>query len=237
MPHYFNLHCKAVIEAGLYEIDKLREIKHPGIKGRIKEIFVARMLQEFSPSGIKFTSGKIIDKKGNESSELDVIVYSDTYMPTIMIDSGLSLVPIEACYYVFEVKSKITKNEIKDAIAKFKNLREMSNPCGLHTCLFGFDSDVKKGKELERYKEIDTIWSQNSLCNSFVSPKQYFYVGLHPDQPESCWTQGLERKTFSYICKDFLTGYCNTLIELHKNRLLHKPVFGEYLSQYDEAET
>lgn len=137
-------------------------IDHPGLVGEIREIAIRDCVEPFLTQSYECGTGKIIDSFGRLSDQIDLAVYHRKVVPPILVNRDLGLFPIECVRYAFEVKSKITSDEIRDSNKKFVSIsRLMSFPQkqtdgtlrgGIHpsTVLFAFGSDIQ-GSEIERY--------------------------------------------------------------------------------------
>lgn len=64
------------IRSALEKAADAEGIDHPGVKGRAREIFLKEILQPIIPPYVEFGSGKIVDSQGQNSGEIDVVVYS-----------------------------------------------------------------------------------------------------------------------------------------------------------------
>lgn len=220
------------------EVQNISEVNHNFLKGRIREILVESFFKEFLPSNFKCGSGKIIDSKNGQSSEIDLLIYNTELFPPILFSERLGLFPIESCFYAFEIKSKVTSSEIKDSIKKGNSIKRLKSLTGksenntpnyisggnVHRVLFALDSDLKDKSELERYLENDPKGKTNPAINIIcVLGKEYvFHDGIKwnisPDTGEK----------FREIIQ-FLTGTLNTLPDLLANKKEAYPEFGWYL--------
>lgn len=171
----FRQRALSLIEAAKREFLEITEIDHPGLRGRVREIAVERLIRPFLPAPFDIGTGKIVDANGKQSSETDVIIYSRDILPSIMYSERDGLFPIESTFFSIEIKSRLTSVELNDAIKKAERLAGLDYLYGYHTddaqqvehkfmttmpLLFAFDSDLTvEGKdELQRYMEKDIDW-------------------------------------------------------------------------------
>jgi len=153
-------------------------IAHEGLKGRIREMFVEDLVAPLLPSFVGVGTGKIIDSEGGQSAECDVVIYDRDTMPPLMLGQREALFPIESVLYSIEVKTTLNPDELRDATAKAKQVKELKNlppryPNGQGydtalridkeslrpapvCCLFAFGTDMRgeSKTELQRYQEI-----------------------------------------------------------------------------------
>jgi hypothetical protein len=161
------------IEAALASARHAAAIKHPGLKGEVREILVRELLRPLLPPTFSFGTGKIIDSHGAESDQIDVVVYDRAVMPPMLFAETalLGLFPIEACVYAIEVKSEATPatwREASENAASLGRLTPLSTVAGVARpdpvipMLFAFQSNLKShpdtDAELARWrKHVATV--------------------------------------------------------------------------------
>ncbi len=113
-------------------------IKHPGSKGDSLENVWIEWLREYLPNRYCVDKAFVIDSKGQLSHQLDLVIYDQHFTPFVFKQDGISYIPAEGVYAVFEVKPDLkgsvkVKNEsisyIEYAgrkIASVRNLRRTS---------------------------------------------------------------------------------------------------------------
>lgn len=89
-----------------------------GLRGGIREIAVSNLFQPLLPPDIGIGSGKVVDANGSTSAETDVILYSKSLLPPILYNDTVGHFPVESVLFTIEVKSKITSQELRDALKK-----------------------------------------------------------------------------------------------------------------------
>jgi Domain of unknown function (DUF6602) len=104
---YVKENAAHIISTDLDRPNALSGIKHPYLKGKTSKRFIKDVLRPFTPHEFGIRSGKLIDHLGNESPEIDVIVYWKIPLPSVAIDRETSLVPVESVVYIFEVKTRL----------------------------------------------------------------------------------------------------------------------------------
>lgn len=160
-------------------------INHQGVKGSSNEVLLKNLLLKVIPSKYKIALNSIIqDSSGNQSNEVDLIIYSDDFLPPFFLGEDVGFLPIECVKYAIEVKTTLTKGELETTIEKFKNLKNLKNSEEIKTTLFAFSSDLTGGKtgkktELQRYIEQDknymTYTPLQIIC---VLDKEYSYIDM-----------------------------------------------------------
>jgi hypothetical protein len=236
------------VRSAIREAKDVSVINHSYLKGKIREIVLDNFLTPYLTSELSCGSGKVMDYIGNQSSEIDIVIYSKKILPSIMFDIKTGVFPIESCFQIIEVKSKTSSEEIKDAIKKGESIKQLrflnghfhnDQPCyasgsQLHRTLFAFDSDLKDTEEIIRYAELDENFATDPAFTSIcVVGKCFHYFDanikkwaiLHPPSEE------YDQEHYEVIY--FLTLLVNSLPHYLKNRGIIP--FGMYLNQNDEG--
>lgn len=155
------------------------KLEHAGTKGRWRELFVSELIEPLLPDGVSVTTGILVDSKGIQSRQLDIIIYASDALPPILRSVEQSLIPVDAAIQVIEVKSRMNAAEMKDCIKKAESVKslflliageeypppfnailetELKHPIRVETIfsVFAFESDLKgtKKTEWERYREL-----------------------------------------------------------------------------------
>jgi hypothetical protein len=162
---------KSKFEATLLEIaaafKKTDGFQHAQTKGNEREAPIRKFLEDHLPCSYAAVGGEIVDVEGNISPQIDVIVYNKMKNPAFL--SGHSyILPAEAPLVTFEVKSKLTKEEIRKSLkaaAKLKALkplgRELRSTARKNGqartedfryfhCLFAYSTDLVESADWER---------------------------------------------------------------------------------------
>lgn len=243
MPHsIFRNEVISRIENALTRAENIADIGHGGLAGRAREVFVKELLRPVLPPYVELGSGKIADSHGHLSRETDVVVYCAATLPPLVIETGFGVYPAEACIYAIEVKSILTANQFKDAIDKYRDLRDLQylpsamsktyEPVGPSSppvipALFAFQTDLAAGgkDELTRYRELDDEADANPTIPVFcVAGRGYWW--FKPNEPAEKWIYHLPNDQHEEVL-EFIGGVANTVPDqiLSKGR----PRFGHYI--------
>jgi hypothetical protein len=156
------------IENCINKADLGNETEHSGLSGDIREIFLAEIIKPILPQGFEVGTGKIIDRKGNLSSQTDIIIYNSKRFPPLMFDIEKGIFPIDSVYYSIEVKTTVNATELKDSIKKASVLRKLEGEQP-HFVLFGFSTDVTTAaSDLSRIQKYQDKYERppiNIYCN------------------------------------------------------------------------
>lgn len=145
---------------------------HSGEKGAEAEEIVKKFLNNHLPQRFRAASGVVIDERNQLSKQTDVIVYDALASAVYRAADRMQIVPANVTAAAIEVKSSLTKDELRDAyekIASVKSLEKtaigaMDRPTtrtGLDTIgtmgvVFGFDSDTSLAALAKNARELNT---------------------------------------------------------------------------------
>jgi hypothetical protein len=224
------------VAAALAKFQETADLDHSGLKGRFREIFVSDLLQQIFSSDFFAGSGIVFDHQGRTSRQADVVIFDKFHIPAILYKAKEGYFPVEGAYYVGEIKSRLTKPELLDAIEKFRHVLELlplQNAQGRrpepHRFLFAWSSDLKQGgieEELARYLETDDQALKNPAATVLCVVGKGYCTAIHtPDGKRSWFKIGNADGVQEVV--NFIGGIANSLIELRMQRYGAK--FGHYI--------
>ncbi len=79
----------------------------------------------FLPEKYTLGSGFVIDSRGGQSRQTDIILYDRLFNPELFRYEGVNFYPVEVVYAVIEVKTTLRSGEIKDAIEKIPSIKSL----------------------------------------------------------------------------------------------------------------
>lgn len=97
----------------------------PGIVGDATEYGWREMLSDFLPGRYGVDSGKVVDSRGHQSEQIDIIIYDTFYSPLMFIVGDDIFVPVESVYAVLEVKQTLNKAHLDAAAKKAQSVRRL----------------------------------------------------------------------------------------------------------------
>lgn len=112
------------------------ELKHPGEKGLLRELFLRRLIESVLPPHFGVGSGIVVDKWKRQSPQVDLVIYDRRRLPPLLEEHGHGIYPMDAVLRVIEVKSTLDRAGLE----QFRTLVEMlspSNPNGLKVATTG----------------------------------------------------------------------------------------------------
>lgn len=104
----------------------MASVSHAPTRGSGHEAIWGDWLKKYLPQRYAVAApGFIIDSKGNQSLQQDLIIFDRQYSPLLLNKDEVLFVPAEAVYAVVEVKSNLTPAELRDAIKKIASSKEL----------------------------------------------------------------------------------------------------------------
>ncbi len=100
-----------------------RETSHHLTAGESREKALIDLLRKYLPQRVGADRGFVIDAQGNESQQIDIILY-DKQAATTFEAAGVSYFPCETVLAIGEVKSDITSTgRLEDALSKIRSVK------------------------------------------------------------------------------------------------------------------
>jgi hypothetical protein len=164
----------------LVDYEKSKDIKHPRDVGNAREQILGKFLGEkgFLPHkyAVSNTSVRAASSEGFVSSELDILLFDRDEGVTLMTrERAYEVYPVEVCYGTIQVKSKLTKAELKkafDNVSSFKRLKK----CGVSSgkfdhgfgIIFAYDTDLGWMEVIEEIKKLAAEHPRTAWPNAVV---------------------------------------------------------------------
>ena len=101
-------------------------INHPGEKGEDTNQRWLEWFREYLPKRYSVDKAIIIDSDGNESDQIDVVIYDRVFSPPLIEDISSKYITAESVYAVFEVKQTINKKNIEYSMEKAESVRRLN---------------------------------------------------------------------------------------------------------------
>lgn len=124
MNYYFNMlkKCVSRIEA---DFDFSAEIDHNSSKGTFREIMIKELLRPFLPGEYGISSGQAFDKDWTISKQLDIVLYDTLHSYIAPFSKDYIYFPCESIYGNIEVKSKLNKDSLNEAMLNIQSLKTL----------------------------------------------------------------------------------------------------------------
>lgn len=99
--------------------------KHPVAKGGASEADWIGVLKAHLPARYCVANGFVVDSRGQESEQIDVLIYDAQYSALVFNRGDTRYVPAESVYAVFEAKQVLNKKHIGYAMKKAASVRRL----------------------------------------------------------------------------------------------------------------
>lgn len=152
----------------IVDYERTKDIKHPRDLGDARETLLRSFLTDSGYLPKKYSvsdlSVRVASGTGHISNEIDIALYDSKELITLMKRQGVyEVYPIESVYGVIQVKSNLTKKELKSGfknLASFKKLKDSNTNSknNKFAILFAYCSDMKWE---DIVKEIDDFSKDN----------------------------------------------------------------------------
>lgn len=100
-------------------------VGHPDNKGDISEGSWRQLLIDLLPARYQVSSATVVDSRGEASDAVDVVIHDRHFSPLVFQDKGVTYVPAESVYAVFECKPEVNKGYLEYASAKAESVRRL----------------------------------------------------------------------------------------------------------------
>lgn len=137
---------------------------HWGEEGKYKEIILKNIIQRYLPHDLSIGTGFIATKTNESistSSQIDLIVYQNSYPPLFREEDFVILHPEPICA-IIEVKTnirnsktdleKILKKASGNAIEVLRNKKQSYSPTHFFNGIFSYDTEMDHEAVLDTYK-------------------------------------------------------------------------------------
>lgn len=98
---------------------------HPVLMGDASEAVWLDLLQTYLPERYQAARAVVIDSENRASDQLDVVVFDRQYSPFVFQHEGITVIPAESVYAVFEAKQSLDAAQIEYAHGKIASVRAL----------------------------------------------------------------------------------------------------------------
>lgn len=105
-------YASAQVKSLIAKAESIKDLKHNLTKGTLRELFVTDALSPFLSSQFSIGSGIIINQRGDQSHQTDIIILNNRLLPPFIVRQKIGIYPAECVVATIEVKSRLTKDEL-----------------------------------------------------------------------------------------------------------------------------
>lgn len=128
-PQTYDLHAtllrkEQMLVASLVGLKEV--IQHKGGRGSVGEDEWRKVITDFLPTRYCVAGNtEVIDHAGQTTEQQDIVIYDQHFCPLFFDEGGITKVPAESVYAVFEVKPELDKGVIEYAMEKAASVRRL----------------------------------------------------------------------------------------------------------------
>jgi Domain of unknown function (DUF6602) len=161
MNRLFRDFVVARIASAVREARAAAAVPHPGVRGQIREILIRDLFRPLLPTDMGVGHGQIVSAVDERvSTEQDIVIYDRRLLPPLLYEGSLGLFPLECSLAAVEVKSRLTREELRGADEKAGTLFDFQYQSGLTASVLGSGS-VPVERVMATVFALDTDLSQD----------------------------------------------------------------------------
>ncbi len=238
----------SVVHAMLERVKGLSSLHHKLTEGELKELFVSRILRQFLPIQFDIGTGIIVNHRGDQSRQTDIVIYDNRVMPPFIKEQAIGVYPAESVIAVIEAKSLLRKKELMAAERAAAELyHNVYDPAGFYK---GYPSEPYKplcgiigfrgsGPKELRDQKTGITWLNAHVRHLFLICVADKYSWAKVGYPTSIWgLKGAETETHEEVKRfvAILLDNIRTRSEVRYRKLArkHNDWLSIYLRDQDE---
>lgn len=113
-----------MMKALLEQAKSIADLEHEGTKGRFRELFITEVLNAFLTTQFGTGTGTVINHKGVQSNQTDIIIYDKRILPPFIQEQDLAVYPAESVVATIEVKSHLDAQQLLKAEESARKLKK-----------------------------------------------------------------------------------------------------------------
>jgi hypothetical protein len=103
----------------------LSAVSHSTAKGDLSEEAWVTMLGNHLPKRYTVRGGFVVDHRGNQSDQIDVVIHDSHFSPILKAQRSATYIPAESVYAVLEVKQSLSLTSLRYAGKKAASVRRL----------------------------------------------------------------------------------------------------------------
>lgn len=100
---------------------------HLGERGRIAEEIIHGVLLRTLPKRFSVGTGVLISATGDASSQTDIVIFDNFHNSPLLAEFGVGVYPVEIVYATIEVKSVLTRRELRNTLSAIRKIRKLGS--------------------------------------------------------------------------------------------------------------
>lgn len=135
----------SVAKKMMLDFEDSKIFNHNGVKGTVREkSLINEFLLKYLPDKYRVGSGVIVNADGNQSRQQDIFLYDAFNSPLLFNDEEIRFIPIESIYCTIEVKSTLSKEELRKSVENIRSVKSLvknNEACIPSGFIFAYKSD------------------------------------------------------------------------------------------------
>jgi len=134
---------------------------HYGERGRIAEEIIKSVLEKTLPKRFSVGTGVIFSADGQVSAQTDIVIYDSFQNSPLLSEFGACVFPVETVYATVEVKSVLTKRELRSSMDAIVRMRSVGKQ--RHYVVQGVLMEEGKRPKAVSLKQVQTVPPRNYI--------------------------------------------------------------------------
>jgi hypothetical protein len=110
------------------ELEEPNLFEHMGDRGRFREAVIRDFLRPFLPLAYGLSSGEVFSTDGEQSAQVDIVIYDAVFSTILFRDKPDQLFPAESIFGSIEVKSHLSLGELESACSNVRSVKSLKRP-------------------------------------------------------------------------------------------------------------
>ena len=142
-----------------YRFEETNLYSHSLTKGEVRERVVRDFLRPFLPACYGLGTGEVFSSEGNNSKQIDIVIYDAVFSTILRLDENSFLFPCESVFGSIEVKSDLGSQAVlKDAITNIQSLKSLKRD----------DSDILDFTPISRINVGEGLTYDKTKANPYL---------------------------------------------------------------------
>lgn len=215
-----------------------QSLYHSGVKGELHENALSQVLQQYLPKKYGVTTGIVVDAKGTQSKQQDIIIYDIESCPFFLNEGEQKVIPVESVYGTIEVKTSLDSTVLSGACKNIENVKSLystnkvggvnSIPLGF---VFAYSTETKIETLCQRLISINEMIPMEKRINGICILNKGLIVYFRKDGFDKMSCRPREGFFECSMAGDEKTNYINfyvTLLSGLKHQQVSFPDIQEY---------
>ncbi len=132
--------------------------KHGPSIGRAREIYLAEMVRKCIPANLEVAHGAFYDSQYGASQEQDILIIDKNEIPPIEKVGDFGIYYKRSVRACIEVKSKLTKTELRNGLNLLVNSRKIGPGSGSKYMLFAYETTMSAKRILDSIENTEDFF-------------------------------------------------------------------------------